>query len=183
MKKLLPFVFPCIAFLIVVFLAVRWYNAKTRRDDGKIADLAQDVKIDDLGQTPINKLPQMHGAKDEKSVPLTGADSSNQGMVRYDVNNGKVYFTVTADLPSPGNGYYQVWLMSQQDQVQRKAFRLQLSKGGYVGSADVSMDLLPFDITVSHKTTDTNDLETAMLKGTVPKDVTATPTPSASPTE
>jgi hypothetical protein len=65
MKKILPFVFPLIALLIVLFLALRWYNAKTTRPEGKLTDFGEGMKIEDL---TLDQIKQHAVAKDMKSV-------------------------------------------------------------------------------------------------------------------
>lgn len=168
MKKFLPFVFPLVALLIVLFLAVRWYNTKTvHSDENKIADFGA-IKVDDLSQLGKNGTPQM--AKDLKTVALKGV--SAQGEVRYDVVDNKLQFTVSTDLPQIKTGTYQVWLKQANGEARKKAFALTYSKGGYVGSAEVSADALPFDIVVSKKLHNDDTLEEVLMMGTIPAENT-----------
>jgi hypothetical protein len=168
MKKFLPFVFPGVALILVLFLAVRWYNSRTVRpaDDGKITQFGDGVQIEDLSKSASDKLRS--GAKDEKSVELTGADNL-KGEVRYDITDGKVNFSVTANLPEIKDGQYQVWLKQVDGEAKRKAFVLTFGKGGYMGSAAISADLLPFQVIVSKETKNDDTMETSLLTGTITK--------------
>lgn len=168
MKKFLPFVFPLIAFLIVIFLAVRWYNSKTRRGDGQIPDFADNVKIEDLGQTQVDQMKNQP-AKDEKTVELNGTGEV-KGQVRYDVKDGKVYFSVYANLPQLSQGYYQVWLKKVDSDAKRPAFQLSFTKSGYVGSAAISSDTLPFEVVVTKQNNENEPMGAPLLRGVLPKE-------------
>jgi hypothetical protein len=184
MKKLLPFVFPLIAFGIVIFLAVRWYNAKAHRTDGLISDSADSVKVENLSPSQIDQLKKP--AKDQKTVELKG-NGQVRGQVRYEIRDKKVSFSVYADLPvlKSGDGFYQVWLQQPTGTIPHKAFTLSDTKSGFTGSAAVSADMLPVDVIVSQELKDDDSIENILLRGTVTAQedtmTPATATPSASP--
>ncbi len=167
MKKYTPFVFPTIALLIVVFLGYRWYSSQTK-PVGQISDFAEGVKIEDLSAAEASKL-RNGGAKDLPSVELKGTAEAT-GQVRYEIKDGRVSFTVTADVPKvTGKDFYQVWLKQVNGESKKKAFVLDDSKAGYMGSAAVSAETLPFEVIVSKETKDDNQMETSILSGTVQK--------------
>ncbi len=168
MKKFLPFVFPFIAFLIVIFLAVRWYNSKTHRPDGQIPDFASDVKIEDLSQAQVDQMKNQ-SAKDEKTVEMTG-NSDVKGQIRYDIHDGKVFFSVYANLPQLTQGYYQVWLKQVDGDARRKAFQLQFTKSGYVGSAAIASSTLPFEVLVTQQNKENEPTGAVILTGVLPKE-------------
>jgi hypothetical protein len=168
MKKLLPFLFPAVALLIVVFLAFRWYNSRTARPDGKISQFAENQTIESLSQAEMNKFRRP--VKDLSTVELTGADNVT-GNVRYEVVDGKISFTVNANLPELKEGVYQVWLKEVNGDAKRKAFTLELEKGGYTGSAAISSETLPFEVVISKEMNAKDDLmELILLKGVIQKD-------------
>lgn len=170
MKKFLPFLFPFIALLIVIFLAIRWYHSKTQRIEGKIPEFAQDIKIDDLTQSRLDQLS--HPAKDEKSIELKGSESSNSGQIRYELKDGKVYFTVYATLPElkPRDGIYQAFLKQVDGDARRRAFTLQFSKGGYMGSAAISATTLPFEVLVTKSQNERDMSGPTLLNGILKKE-------------
>ncbi len=164
MKKVLPFVFPLVALLIVVFLAYRWYNLNTTRS-GQIADNSEGVEIQDLTESERNNI--MRGVGDFKSVELKG-DPQTRGDVRYEIQDGKVVFSVSADLPFLSSGRYQVWVKSD-DKPAQKMFNLEESKGGYIGTGGVSEASLPFSVIVTQEQTDDLTMESVVLEGMVQK--------------
>ncbi len=163
MKKFLPFVFPFIALVIVLFLAVRWYNSKTTHSQEKIAEFGDNIKIEEVTPTNQNNLRQM--AKDVKKIELKG--DNTQGEMRYEVRDGKLEFTINADLPELSKGVYQVWLKQVNGDAKKKAFVLMFTKGGYTGSASVSIDALPFEIVISKEMQNDNVMETVIMKGSI----------------
>jgi len=143
MKKLLPFVFPTLSLLIVVFLSFRWYNARTQR--GELTPFADNVAIESI--SPEEELGKIVGVGDFKTLDMTSLKDGAEGQVRYEIKDGKVRFTVLAGL-AEGEGY-QVWLQDVNSEAIRKAFDLEFKKGGYSGSAAISTEVLPFRILVS----------------------------------
>lgn len=170
MKKFLPFVFPLVALLIVLFLGYRWYNSKTNRPEGKISEFAEGVKIEDLSDAKVNQLNTKKGIADTNRVELKGTDQA-KGEVRYEIKDGKVSFTVLADLEELKEGRYQVWLKQVDGEAKKKAFALEYTKGGYIGSAAISADTLPFTVLISKEKNDDDQIELPVLSGTLTKEV------------
>lgn len=168
MKKYIPFIFPALALAIVVFLGYRWYVSQTVKSNGRISDFGEGVEIEELSTEQVDKL-KVNGASDLPTVNLTG-EGEAIGQIRYERADGKVAFTVNADLPAPKSGeFYQVWLKEVDGEDKQKAFRLEVGKGGYVGWAAVSEETLPFQVVVSKETTDDDQLESTQLQGTLQK--------------
>lgn len=175
MKKFLPFVFPALALVLVLYLGVRWYNSKTARstDDTKVPEFAEGVKIEDLSASQAGKLRQP--AKDEKSVKLTGTDSdtnaaSASGEIRYDITDGKVNMSVFAEQPELKSGVYQVWFKQVDGNATKKAFILNFTKSGYTGSAAISADTLPFEVVVTKQSSaDDKVMGSTILTGVINK--------------
>ncbi len=165
MKKLLPFMFPLIALLIVLFLAYRWYSMNTPENQGKISDFGEGVTIENLTDSPT---PIIKGSPDMKSATLSGEGEVN-GDVRYEVKDGKVRFSVTAELPNPSQGGYQVWLKKVEGTGSQKAFDLKLSKGGFMGSASFDSALLPVEVSVTKPGQSTSQPGEMVLKGVINK--------------
>ncbi len=169
MNKVLPFVFPLIALVIVAFLAFRWYNLNTARK-GDITAVGEGVQIDNLSTAEQDQI--LKGAGDFKSVELQPVDQTTPvtGTVRYDVKEGRVLFSVTADLPAVVGNTYQVWLRNPATQMAQKAFTLTANKGGFTGSAATQESLLPLEVVITKEVTDDAQLEQILLKGMIIKE-------------
>jgi hypothetical protein len=145
MKKFLPYVFPAIVLVILLFLAYRWYTVRTQRD-GKVSPFADSVTVENLSQDDAKRI--LRGVGDLKTVQLTGKGEVS-GQVRYEIKDGKVNFSVMAELPNLKTGNYQVWIKEVGSDSKKQAFILEEEKGGYVGSASVAETTLPFMIVVT----------------------------------
>ncbi len=167
MKKFLPFLFPLIALLIVIFLSVRWYNSKTHRGDGKIPDLAEDVKVEDLTAAQAGQM-KAGNAKDMKTLEMTGSGEV-KGQVRYEVLDGKVLFSVYANLPDPTPAFYQVWIKQVDSDAKKQAFVLENTKGGFTGSASVNENMLPFEVLITKQTKSDEPMGDVILRTIVNK--------------
>ena len=168
MNKYLPFVFPLAALIIVVFLAYRWFSMQTDRPS---PDIGEGVEIENL--TPDEQANIVRGTgdfqqADLEAVPAEGEETqagAPEGAIRYEIKDGRVVFSVMADLAEPKEGFYQVWLNSGD--TQQKAFRLTMNKGGLSGSAALNQSAMPFDVIVSQETTDDETMEQVILRGRV----------------
>ncbi|MBD3250382.1 MAG: hypothetical protein GF381_02330 [Candidatus Pacebacteria bacterium] len=161
-KKYYPFIFPAVALIIVGFLAFRWYKLRTQRE----RDLSlQQVEIENLTPEESDIVKQDTGAE---VVDLeNGEEIRGMGEVRYTIKNNKVLLSVNATLPEI-DGQYQVWFKPEGSEVTRKAFVLDMGKGGLMGSAAVSTDLLPFEVVVTEELSPADEMmETEVLRGMV----------------
>jgi len=171
MKKFLPFVFPAVAFLIVLFLAFRWYSLQSETN-GQISSNTEGVQIEDLTESERDSV--LSGVGDFETVVLESEEPETaQGQVRYEVQDDKVTFSVMSGLPQLEAGFYQVWLKGQGSEVAARAFRLEFSKGGFLGTAAVSTEVLPLEVTVTREKTDDNQMEAVVLQGMVEETVEA----------
>lgn len=161
MNKVIPFIFPAIAFLIVIFLAFRWIKMSSS-PRGDINSTGENVSIETLTDSQRDQI--LRGVGDYRTVTLTG-EAESMGSVRYEVKDGKVTFSVTANLPELETGHYQVWVKSGMRQT--KAFKLEVGKAGYMGSAAFNQTDLPAEIIISWETQDDTTLEKVVLSGTV----------------
>jgi len=163
MKKVLPFIFPLAALIIVIFLAFRWYSM--RGISGQIGPVNEGVSIENLTQEQRERV--MRGTKDSKTVVMEPANdqSLESGDIRYDIQNGQVLFSVDADLSPLTEGYYQVWLKSGDQMT--PAFQLELSKGGYTGSAAVKTEALPVEVVVSKELKSDQTIEEVVLRAVI----------------
>lgn len=162
LKQYYPFIVPTISLLLVLFLAFRWYNLRTQRDSE--ADITQ-VEIESLTQ---EELQIVQGTEDVNTVELEPEpEEPALGQVRYRLEDDRVLVTVSADLPELKESYYQVWFASQEKQPQQ-AFRLELTKAGYLGSASISKDELPLEVIVTDQSnTDENEVGRQLLRGEI----------------
>ena len=162
LKQFLPFIFPSAAIVLVVILAFRWY--RLRNDQiGKISEFAQGVEIEDL--TEAERDSALSGVKDVETLTLESEQDSIVGEVRYELSDDKVRFSVAANLPDAEAAQYQVWLKEVNGQAIRKAFTLEMLKGGYTGSAAISAETLPFEVVVSKEMVNDNLMEQILLRG------------------
>jgi hypothetical protein len=162
MKKLLPFLFPLTSLAIVMFLAFRWYSNRT--DRGNITPFAENVSIEEL--TTEETSLALRGVGDFETVEMTG-EGEETGKVRYEVNEGKVKFSVTANVENSQDENYQVWLKDPNSEAIRKAFTLEYLKGGMSGTAAISSETLPFEIIVSKDSANSDQPSEVLLKGLV----------------
>lgn len=163
MKKYYPYIFPVIALLFVVFLAFRWYRTSTQ-SNGEISPFGEGVEIENLSQEEAQRV--LKGVGDFKSVELTG-DNDFLGQVRYEIQDEKIRFSVSADLPILEKGEYQVWLKEVNGEAKRKVFVLDYGKAGFIGSAAISAKILPFEIIVSQEMLNDEKLEEILLRGVI----------------
>jgi hypothetical protein len=166
LKQFLPFVFPTAAIVLVAILAMRWYRLRNEQM-GMISEFAQGVEIEDLTQTERGFT--LNGVKDVETLELESEEESAMGEVRYEFDEGKIRFSVSASLPEEEVAKYQVWLKEVEGRAVRKAFVLQMLKGGYTGSAAISAETLPFEVVVSKEMVDDNLTEQVLLRGVLEK--------------
>ncbi|HYD35048.1 MAG TPA: hypothetical protein VD999_03185 [Vitreimonas sp.] len=166
MKKYLPFVFPAIALLIVLFLGYRWYSMRTDRT-GVVSTFGEGVEIEDLTGSEQDSV--LRGAGDYKTVTMTGQGEA-AGSIRYEIKDGKVRFSVNADLAELSQGQYQVWLKAVGSDAKRKAFVLENNKAGFMGSAAIDATTLPFEVIVSKEVRPDDTIEEVVLQGTINKE-------------
>jgi len=162
LKQFLPFIFPTAAIILVVILAFRWYRLRSDQI-GKISEFAQGVEIEDLTETERNST--LTGVKDVETLQLQSEQESAMGEIRYEFGDDRVRFSVTTTLPKEEVAHYQVWLKEVDGQAIRKAFALEMLKGGYTGSAAISTETLPFEVVVSKEMVDDNLIEQILLRG------------------
>lgn len=161
-KQFLPFLFPSAAIVLVAILAWRWYQLR-QNSVGQISEFAQGVEIEDL--TDTNPQNNLTGIDDLETLPLESQSEDAMGEVRYELSDEKVKFSVNAGLPLDEEANYQVWLKEVGGPAIRKAFNLNFSKGGYMGSAAISAETLPFEVVVSKESVDDNLMEDVLLRG------------------
>lgn len=143
LQDLLPYVFPLLAVIFVGIMFARWYQARTATTPTGLLD--PDFAVESLSAEEQNSI--IKGATDSNTVEMQG-DEAAMGEVRYQVADGKLSFTVTANLPA-AEEEYAVWLTDEAKQTRKRVFNLSYSKAGYVGSAMVSADVLPVQVVVS----------------------------------
>jgi len=170
MRKILPFIFPLMALLIVLFLLYRWYGLRTNRQ-GRINTDDSRIQVEELNSsaTPGARISPRPGIADMKSIELQPEASPSaqifaqaQGSIRYEITGDEVYMNVFADLPSLTTGDYQVWWQANNTLV--KAFTLVAEKGGHMGAMTFDLGRLPVEVIVSYEVKDDDVLEQTVLK-------------------
>ncbi len=184
MRRLLPFIFPLIAFLIVVFLLIRWFNLRAPRagqinlNDLKtqVEELLPDSRSDMNSPRPASSDSSgLSSASDLPSISLepladaTGSAQAAQGTVRYMTEDSQVKLQVFADLAPLSTGWYQVWTQSSGSAQPQRVAQLSSQKGGYVASFNLPLASLPTEIVISEESKNDAQLERILLKGRLEK--------------
>ncbi len=167
MKKYTPYIFPLIVVIIVFFLVYRWYSVRTERDTQQ-ADVGEGIQIENLTPEQLQSMSQ--GSRDLESTTMEpgtpDAEAAGIGTIRYEVVDGKVNFSVLANLPDSETPY-TVWVRSKDGTDLTQAFTLSMGKGGYMGTAAVPEDLLPLEVIVSQATSKDAVMDSVVLKGMI----------------
>lgn len=161
MKKLSPYIFPAIVLGLVFLLVYRWYTMRTDRMESGL--LSEGVIIENLSEDEILALDSV---EDFQVAEMTSTNEEASGTVRYEVTDEKVTFTVSAVLPEE-DGKYQVWLQEVDSETTRHAFDLQMKKGGFIGSAAFSAELLPLKVVVRDEADLTTENVGVLLETTI----------------
>jgi len=167
MKKALSFLFPLAALLLIAILAFRWMTNKPAAPQGSISQSAEGIEISDFTDDDLS--PQ--GVEDMESVKLSSptGEASAQGQIRYaqDEANNKTQFTVAATLPelNADEGFYQLWF--EGDKGRKKAMKLVIGKGGFMGEGALTSDFDTVKVLISKEKVDDDTLEELRLEGTL----------------
>ncbi len=160
MKKFTPYIFPLLVLGVVFLLVYRWYNLRTDRMQAGL--LSEGVVIENLSEEEMAALTEVD---DFQVAQMESTVDGAMGEVRYDVANDKVTFTVSATLPESNTALYQVWLKEVGSETTRHAFDLVAKKGGYIGSAALSAELLPLEVLVRDASSSSELTTGPLLKG------------------
>ena len=172
MKKFVPYIFPALVLLLVIFLIVRWQSKK-----GQISDYGEGIQIENLSEEELKNA--LSGVGDYTTVPLeqpsispeasedqTTVQPTLTGVVRYEIVDGKVKLSVIAQSEDESSSYY-VWLQPEGAEAPQQAFALSLNKGGLIGSGAFSADQLPVDVLVTRGSSLGENLSNVVLRGRV----------------
>lgn len=119
------------------------------------------VQLDEV--TPETPAADEESAGDEMMVPAL------TGVVRYEIENDRVKLSVIAQAGDPSASYY-VWLQPNGSDTPKRAFMLEMNKGGLVGSGALSVDQLPLEVLVTRGDTLADNMQNVVLKGRVTAD-------------
>lgn len=160
MKKFTPYIFPLLVLGVVFLLVYRWYSLRTDRMEAGL--LSEGVVIENLSEEQMAALTEVD---DFQTAKMESTVEGAMGEVKYDVTEEKVTFTVAATLPESETARYQVWLKEVGSETTRHAFDLVAKKGGYVGSAALSAELLPLEVLVKDASVASELSTQPLLKG------------------
>lgn len=158
MKKYTPYILPLVVVAVVFILVYRWYNMRTERMTSSLLD--EGVVIENLSEEELQEtLDEASDFKTAELKPVQPAESetegetpesseTGEGVIRYDITDNRVVFSVIGTFPKSEENY-QVFLKDIDGTVTRHAFTLEDRKGGLVGSAAVSVDILPVEVLVA----------------------------------
>lgn len=143
---------------------------------------AEGVEIENLSEEEL--VNSVNGVGDYKVVDLVSSSQESEkmddsdiseensmivdseGVIRYEIKDGKVRFSVVANLPESDLDY-NVWLKEVDGTAMREVFSLVSGKGGYVGSASLPEELLPFEVIVSQEVEASDVLKNIILRGVI----------------
>ena len=182
MKRFTPYIFPLIVLAIVFFLVYRWYNMRSQQPTD-LGEYGEGIEIENLSDADAQSI--MRGSGDFQTAPMQKTEDSQStvegvGSIRYEIKDEKVRFSVSADLPEPTSAY-NVWIRTVGSENLTNAFALEMGKGGYIGTAAVSQDLLPLEVIVSEASDKNQVMNQVILKGVVEKQATEAGEQSATP--
>lgn len=168
MKRFTPYIFPLIVLAIVFFLVYRWYNMRSQQP-GDLGEYGEGIEIENLTQEDADSI--MRGTGDFQTAQMEqgeNVESEVQGVgsIRYEMKDGKVRFSVSADLPEPETAYH-VWIRTVDQDNLTEAFTLEMGKGGYIGTAAVSEDMLPLEVIVSPTSDQNQVMNETVLRGVI----------------
>ena len=169
MKKYTPYIFPGLVFLLVFFLVFRWFQLRNQTND---LDFSEGIEIENLSLEEQKSV--LSGVGDYSTVSLDPKETEENsdamteepvgGVVRYAIEDGKVRFSVIVNAV---DAQYSVWLRDPDTEELSKAFDLVPGKGGLVGSAALSTELLPVEVVVSTSADKAQAVESAVLRGMI----------------
>lgn len=160
-KSFLPYVLPVLSFILVAFMFIRWYKARTAEKPSDFLN-SEAMQVQALPSDQQESL--IKGTTDFETIALSSSSSAT-GEIRYQVKDSTLSFTLTANLPASEESY-AVWLQTPGTESRRRVFTLTENKAGFVGSASISAEVLPVDVIVT-KSSDLL-LEDAVLTGNIP---------------
>lgn len=162
LKKLLPFILPIIALILVIVVVSRWYNNRTEEEIA-LPDYSEGLEIENLSQSELEALDNMRlGVGNYEKITMTGEHS---GEIRYEISDDKVYLTVTVALPETNN-VYQLWLLDNTG-AYSKSNVLTYGKGGFYTALAISVSKLPITLVVSEDVLTASLPENEVLRGTI----------------
>ncbi len=146
MKKVLPFVLPIAAVLLVVFFASSWYKRRTAE---KLAtpEITAGAEIEELSVAELASLEKMsRGIGNYQTIKLKGDDL--QGDLRYEKKDGKIFLTVTANLPESTADQYALWLKKNEETEFNHIKDFTLGKSGFWAATALNDESLPLQVEV-----------------------------------
>lgn len=190
MKKITPYIFPLIVLAIVFFLVYRWYSLRGQQT-AENAEFGEGIQIENLSEEEAADVSS--GVGDVETAPLESTEgedastSDNTGTIRYEIDGNRVLFSVLATIgtlrvldnvldtapdatpvPTPDpNAQYTVYIRSLDGDNLTRAFSLSSGKGGLLGSASISTDLLPVEVLVTDATSISEVLDNVLLRGVI----------------
>lgn len=196
MKKYTPYIFPLLVLIIVFFLVYRWYSNRNQTagnnydaqlqaeelNETELSSLlggVEDFETVEMQPVPTEVPTEAPSeTSDSMEEPPTSApettsaeeDSSRRGNIRFQIVAGKIIFSVLANLKQTveGSEQYQVWVQPDQAEQPQPVFSLEEGKGGLMGTAGLSIDLLPMDVFVTRSGESAENVKRkALLQGRI----------------
>lgn len=194
MKRFTPYIFPLVVLLVIFFLVYRWYSLRSQQR-AEDAEFGEGIQIENLSEEEAANV--VTGVGDVETAPLEApvqpdkdevglTTGQNLGTIRYEITEDKVLFSVLANLDVAGltaqaedgttmgvspealaDKEYTVYVRSIDGDDLTEAFKLVVGKGGLLGSASISTDLLPVEVIVTDAKTKSEVLDNILLRGVI----------------
>jgi hypothetical protein len=165
MKKWLFFLLPVLLIVVGVFFYFRSHQIKPANDLGRIPQ-NEGIEIEERTQNLLKQLNVAPG----NTVQLHAVDASVAnifGALRWSSSNGKTMMTVTAALPQPTQGEYQVWI-EKSGASPKKLGTMMFEKAGYLLDIEMTQSLKDYTtLIISLEKTNDENIEQKVLEGSI----------------
>lgn len=192
MKALIPFILPLVVLIILGVVFWRW--VQNNSNEPAISDSAASVQVMEVDQATTTELAR--GASDVPTVEMTSpedapeAADNSSARIRYQIKDNAVSLLVLASLatrvqaarqaaqneattagevqPTPSDPKYIVWFKPAGQETLTRAFELEVGKGGFMGTASVSLDALPMTVYITTAETMADVPANTWFEATIP---------------
>ena len=163
MKKYTPYFLVLLVVIILGILFYRWRAAN--RPTPQISP--EGISVESLTEDETQSL--VKGTQDYHEVSLESSSPEPvMGSVRYFIKDGQLKFSAITQLSPKENVDYVLWVRSLNSGEFKQVARLELVKGGMIGSGSLSAEALPLEVVVSTTQLPEEVLNQAVMTATIP---------------
>jgi hypothetical protein len=145
MKKFFPFILPALVVIAIIYLGYQFYQKRTE-ERLTVPEVTAGTEIENLSASELALLENIQkGLGDYETIKMTG---TGIGEIRYEIRDGKVLFSVNANLPTGAGEIYTLYIKEASAPDFTTSKTLEEGKGGLFASAAVTIDKLPITIEI-----------------------------------